>query len=770
MKLDLNTLFEQHNLIPRGIIHVGAYQGKDLKRYPTPDTAKILLIEANPKAVEQLQANFANQPNIRVIHNAIANHNNSVTLNITSIESSSSILPLTGYQEIYPNLKTTQQITVDSHSLDNLLEELNLRPADFNFLFLDIQGAEFLALQGATELLKHIEAIYTTVSFEELFEGAALIDQVDTFLSEHHFIQVTQANPYHPAWGEAFYIRKQVITGSTLDQVQDFGDQLFQYAFLKLYAQQHHLTVETPAWVGQQLFGYTDPPISEVLPVRLEDIRHPTIANSEELINFVDFQGNFKYHTRYYALYKAEFRALFKATLEIEVSLEKALNQLRDYGKTIVGIYLEFDQESFVIPVDWYLEWLRGFWETLEEPVLYIASNHPEHIPLEEFADYHPLTAKDLEIECDIAPFYPDFYLLSHCDAVAISNSTFGFVASLLNSQGQYFFRPHLTAGKFIAFNPWNSEPTLKFTGDSPSPTVTLVAETKLHQTQAELAKMQSDYQQLKTELEQTQHELEQSNTHKNDVLIELEQSKNQTENLHKELNKSQADSDKLQTELDKSQTKSQKLQTELEQSQADSKKLQTELQAELEQSQTKSQQLQTELDKSQTKSQQLQTELEQSQADSDKLQTELDKSQADSDKLKTELDKSQADSDKLKTELDKSQAELKQLQEQFKTTQSQQQKTQKELDESRSELHQTREELELTQFQLDEIQVELEQAQSQLHQTKQELEESQSQLQISQVEFKQNQSKINHAEHVKALAKILAETLETKESHSLGG
>jgi FkbM family methyltransferase len=718
MKLDLHTLFEQHNLIPRGIIHVGAYQGKDLKRYPTPDTAKILLIEANPKAVERLQANFANQPNIRVVHSAIANHNNPVTLNITSIESSSSILPLTGYQEIYPNLKTTQEITINCHSLDSLLDELNLRRADFNCLYLDIQGAEFLALQGATELLKHIEAIYTTVSYEELFEGAGLIDEIDAFLSEHHFIQVTQAHPYHPAWGEAFYIRKQVISSSNLDQIQDFGEQLFQYAFLKLYAQQHHLTVETPSWVGQELFGHADPPISEVLPIRLEESHKPTISNLEELISNVDFQGDFKYHTRYYAPYKAEFCALFKPNSEIEASLETAFNKLRDSGKTIVGIYLEYEPDNPTIPVDWYLEWLRGFWETLEEPVLYIASNYPEQIPLEEFADYHPLTAKDLEIECDIAPFYPDFYLLSHCDAVAISNSTFGFVASLLNAQGQYFFRPHLKAGKFIAFNPWNSEPILKVTEDSSSSLATaLSVEAKLHQIQEEFAKIQSDYQQIQTELEQNQYKLEQSNTQKNQILVELEQSKHQIENIQKELNQSQADSNKLQTELDKSQADSNKLKTELEQSKTDS--------------------------------QQLQTELETSQADSNKLKMELEQSQADSDKLKTELDKSQ---------------------EQLKTTQSQQQKAQKDLDNSRSELHQTREELELTQFQLDEIQVELEQAQSQLHQTKQELEESQSQLQRNQVEFKQNQSKINHAEHVKALAKILAETLETEESHSLGG
>ncbi|EAW33943.1 FkbM family methyltransferase [Lyngbya sp. PCC 8106] len=800
MKLDLHTLTQQHNLTPRGIIHIGAYEGKDLKRYPTPDTAKILLIEANPAACEHLQANFADKPNIIISQTAIANPNHPVTLKLTSIESNSSILPLTGYREIYPNLKVTQEITVESRSLDTLLSELNLRPVDFNFLYLDIQGAELLALQGATQLLKYIEAIYTTVSYEELFEGGALRNQVDAFLTEHHFVRVAEANPYHPAWGEAFYLRKQVITHSTLDQTQDFSDQLFQYAFLKLYAQQYNLKVETPAWVGQQLFGHADPPISQEFPPLQQEndtLREALMTHIENPIANVDFRGDFQYHTRYYAPHKSEFCALFQPTTELKGSLQTALKTLRSQGKILVGIYLEYHEKTPVIPIVWYLEWLRGFWETLDKPILYIASNEPEKIPPVEFSEYSPITTKDLEVDCAIAAFYPDFYLLSSCDAVAISNSTFGFVACLLNTQGQYFFRPHLTAEKLIPFNPWNSEPTLKFTEDSSSVTAAIVVESKLHQIQEELEQLQSDYQHNQAELEQTHSQLHQSQTEleqlkiqHNQIIEEWEKSKIQVQTVHKELETSQTHSQKLQTELEQSQTHSQQLQTQLEESQVQSQQLQTQLkdsqtqlkdsqthsqqlqtqleesqthsqqlQTELEQSQTHSQQLQTQLEESQTHSQQLQTELEQSQTHSQQLQTQLEQSQTHSQQLQTELEESQVQSQQLQTELEESQTQLKQLEDQLKKTQSQQQQTQQELDESRSELHQTREELELTQFQLDEIQVELEQSQSQLHQTKQELEEAQSKLQKTQVEL-QNQPKTNYAEHVKALAKILAETL----------
>jgi chemotaxis protein histidine kinase CheA len=121
-------------------------------------------------------------------------------------------------------LKVTQEITLESRSLDTLLSELNLRPVDFNFLYLDIQGAELLALQGAPQLLKHIEAIYTTVSYEDLFEGAALIDEVDAFLAEHHFVRIAEANPYHPSWGEVFYLREHLSLNN--DETQPNADEM----------------------------------------------------------------------------------------------------------------------------------------------------------------------------------------------------------------------------------------------------------------------------------------------------------------------------------------------------------------------------------------------------------------------------------------------------------------------------------------------------------------------------------------------------------------
>ncbi|GCL34370.1 hypothetical protein PA905_47130 [Planktothrix agardhii CCAP 1459/11A] len=220
MKLNFPDLCQHHNITPRGIILIGAYDGKTLKRLNLPNTVKILLIDANQGAVERLQENLADSPNVQVVQAAIANHNDTVTLHLTSLESSSSILPWKQYGEIYPNIKEIQQLTLSSRTLDTLLEELNLSAGDFNILILDIQGAELLALEGANQLLNTLDAIYTTVHYQELFEGGALAEEVNQFLTDYQFDIVAEDTPYHPAWGEAFYVRQTVRTEDGIHPVK----------------------------------------------------------------------------------------------------------------------------------------------------------------------------------------------------------------------------------------------------------------------------------------------------------------------------------------------------------------------------------------------------------------------------------------------------------------------------------------------------------------------------------------------------------------------
>ncbi|SKB12338.1 hypothetical protein PL11201_330027 [Planktothrix sp. PCC 11201] len=462
--LDVPQLCRQHSITPRGIIHVGAHEGSEVEYYLAMGVQRVLFIEANPTVFERLQTNIAQYPNVQAVNYAISHENGTVTLRVTSFDQSSSILPLKHHLDIYPTIQETEQVTVPSRTLDTLLQELGLNPADFNILNIDIQGAELLALQGATNWLQYVEAINTEVNYKELYEGCALIDDLDEFLDQYGLQRVATTTP-HPFWGDAFYLKKPLVTMSILSRAR-FGNQIFLYAALKIHQKEHDIRVETTPWLGQYLFGHHDPLISKDLPIELDS--GLSILNGKEPFKNVEFGGpTYQVHTKYYAPYKDFFRSLFKPIPTIEAKMKEALQRLHERGKTIVGLHLRrgdyrepYADFMFYAPNSCYRNWLKGLWETLESPVLFIASDDLESM-LEDFADYHPVTTKDLGIELPEASFYTDFYLLSHCDVLATSNSTFSFTAAMLNERCKFFFRPHLPSQKLIPFDPWDSEPLL---------------------------------------------------------------------------------------------------------------------------------------------------------------------------------------------------------------------------------------------------------------------------------------------------------------------
>jgi hypothetical protein len=265
--------------------------------------------------------------------------------------------------------------------------------------------------------------------------------------------------------------RVKTITMSSLGTSGRFANQIFQYAFLRIYAKEYDLAIETPAWIGQYLFGHNDRPISRELPqVRVEGraadlLADALISKAKTPFTNVDFSGYFQFHTRYYAPHKEYFRSLFQPVSETEVIMKKALDKLYSMGKTIVGLHLRLNDYGygpfFIAPSKWYNECLENLWKNLDEPVLFIASDEAQKV-LKDFAGYKPVTSQDLEIALPKADFYPDFYLLSKCDIVAISNSSYSFAACMLNDRCKLFLRPDLSAGKLVKFDPWDSEVSLR--------------------------------------------------------------------------------------------------------------------------------------------------------------------------------------------------------------------------------------------------------------------------------------------------------------------
>ncbi len=267
---------------------------------------------------------------------------------------------------------------------------------------------------------------------------------------------------------------RPVVTMSTLGRKGRFGNQIFQYAFLKIYAQVFGFRVETPEWIGQYLFGHKDPPITKKLPMILEEEQtnlQRIFSEAEPRYQNADFFGFYQFHTSYFVPYKDYFQSLFKPAPKINAQMEKGLNKLYSRGKTIVGLhirrgdykkYKNSDRKKvfFIAPTAWYKNWLNSIWPNLNDPVLFLSSDEID-VVAPDFSEYCPVVSRDLFDSFPKASFYPDFYLLTQCDAMAISNSTFSFTASMLNNKATAFVRPDIDFKKLIAYDPWDSLPLL---------------------------------------------------------------------------------------------------------------------------------------------------------------------------------------------------------------------------------------------------------------------------------------------------------------------
>jgi hypothetical protein len=86
------------------------------------------------------------------------------------------------------------------------LSDLIPSSIEFNFLNLDIQGAEYEAMKGLGNLINQISYIYTEVYSLELYRENGYLGDVDQFLGNKGFIRVgANINP-KIGWGDALYV------------------------------------------------------------------------------------------------------------------------------------------------------------------------------------------------------------------------------------------------------------------------------------------------------------------------------------------------------------------------------------------------------------------------------------------------------------------------------------------------------------------------------------------------------------------------------------
>lgn len=81
----------------------------------------------------------------------------------------------------------------------------------YDFVNIDIQGAELMFLEGATMILPYVKCISVEVNYKELYRGCPLVSDIDSFLRRFNFLRVQTKWYGDTGCGILFISRKNQI-------------------------------------------------------------------------------------------------------------------------------------------------------------------------------------------------------------------------------------------------------------------------------------------------------------------------------------------------------------------------------------------------------------------------------------------------------------------------------------------------------------------------------------------------------------------------------
>jgi FkbM family methyltransferase len=163
--------------------------------------ADVVAIECNADTLAICRKNIAPHARIRLVDKAVNSYTGrcafhpidrarTITTWPDGNPGASSLFLATGDYPVEQYVQNT--VEVDCTRLDDLCAQLRIDVIDL--IWMDLQGAELLALQSAGRVLDNVRYVYTEVSHRPLYHGQCLFDDVDGFLTARGFRRCTKVN------------------------------------------------------------------------------------------------------------------------------------------------------------------------------------------------------------------------------------------------------------------------------------------------------------------------------------------------------------------------------------------------------------------------------------------------------------------------------------------------------------------------------------------------------------------------------------------------
>ena len=198
---------EDYDIPLTGLVYCGAHIGHKLGEFSRAGFRSILAIEPNPDDFVKLEK-FSSDV-VECVNAAVWHENGTASyLMIDGFPKLNSLfLPNEDFWVARHGKEVkdipVREVQVPCVTLDTLLAARGHR---YNFLYMNIQGGELSALQGAPNSLRGIDIIETEVNLLPRYDGGAVLGDLEKFLARNEFRRIEYSEKTEHGLGQATYI------------------------------------------------------------------------------------------------------------------------------------------------------------------------------------------------------------------------------------------------------------------------------------------------------------------------------------------------------------------------------------------------------------------------------------------------------------------------------------------------------------------------------------------------------------------------------------
>ena len=229
MLISVADLKHVYDCKPLGVLHVGAHLCEEAEMYEEFNWLPCYWVDANQTLLAAAKSNVNMSAGSHFFYEGVVweKSGKKIQFNVTNNFQSSSVFEMEIHKELYMDVFVNLVEERITTTLDDLI------PVDsfFDFINLDIQGAELNAIKGLGSRISNINWIYTEVNKKKLYKNIYLVNDIDDYLALFGFKRIATYWLPGVGWGDALYIKENIMKYSKLRQIKIFYREL-KYNYL----------------------------------------------------------------------------------------------------------------------------------------------------------------------------------------------------------------------------------------------------------------------------------------------------------------------------------------------------------------------------------------------------------------------------------------------------------------------------------------------------------------------------------------------------------